>query len=139
MVGVRLAGGARGVAAFEKELRKAAGDRDAPVTSAADAAKEVDDAARLLGIALALMGLVVAVAAGVAAGQALNRQLWSSAADQPVLAILGMTPRQRTLANVGVLAPVAAGAAVVAAVAAFAASPLMPINIARQAEPHPGL
>ena len=139
MVGVRLAGGPRAVAAFEEEVRKVAGDRDAPVTSAADATKEVDDAARLLGIALALMGLVVALAATVAAGQALNRQLWSSAPDQPVLASLGMTPRQRILANVGALAPVAAGAAAVGVAAAFAASPLMPINIARQAEPHPGL
>src|SRR5439155_8833120 len=97
MVGVRLAGGPRGVAAFAEEVRKVAGDQDATVTSAADATKEVDDAARLLGIAPALMGLVVALAATVAAGQALNRQLWSSAPDQPVLASLGMTPRQRIL------------------------------------------
>ena len=139
LVGVRLAGGPRAVPAFEEQVRNMAGDRDASVTSAADAEKDVTDAARLLGIALALMGLVVAVASIVAGGQALNRQLWTAAPDQAVLASLGMTPRQRIAGNILVIAPVAAGAAVIAAAAAYGASPLMPINIARQAEPHPGL
>ncbi|MCU1450180.1 MAG: hypothetical protein JWP02_2350 [Acidimicrobiales bacterium] len=136
---VRLAGGTRNVASFESRVRALAGDRSVDLTASSEAGKEVTDAVRILGVALAIMGAVVLVAALVAGGQAVNRQLWAAAGDQPVLAGLGMTRAQRVLGEMLLMGPVAAGAAVVAVALAWAASPLTPLSLARQAEPRAGL
>ena len=73
-----LKGGPRGVPAFEAEVHKGRlADTEVQVTSAAQAGKEVTNAVRLLGAALALMGLVIFLVGLVAGGQALSRQLWA--------------------------------------------------------------
>jgi hypothetical protein len=60
-------------------------------------------------------------------------------AQHPPLLAMGMTGRERAAALLGPAAVVAVGGAVIAVAIAGAASPLMPIGVARRAEPDPGL
>jgi hypothetical protein len=86
----------------------------------------------LFAAALALVGLLTA-------GQSLSRQLRIDATDGDALRALGMTGGQRVaLASLrGAL--VGVGAGVLAIAGAVAWSPLTPVGLARQAEPHPGV
>jgi FtsX-like permease family len=107
---------------------------DAPgVTRATQ--RSVDAQALGLGLfaaALALVGFLTA-------GQSLSRQLRIDAPDGEVLRAVGMTDRQRVAVASLRGAVVGVGAAVLAVTGAVAWSPLTPVGLARQAEPHPGL
>ena len=88
---------------------------------------------------LAVFALVAAVAAIVAVGQAVGRHVAAAQRDADVLQGLGVTSVPRSVALVLIAAPVALGGAVVAVVGAWLASPIMPMGLARRAEPEPGL
>ncbi|HEY7014077.1 MAG TPA: FtsX-like permease family protein [Streptosporangiaceae bacterium] len=86
-----------------------------------------------------VLAALAALAAVAVVGQALGRQASAESADHPVLAALGLSPRQfatrimlRTLA-------VAVAGAVGGIVVATLLSPLAPLGEARLAEPAPGL
>jgi hypothetical protein len=87
--------------------------------------------------------LVLAGLAGLAAvaviGQALARQAAAESSDYPVLAALGMSPRQLTALSMLRTLAVAAAGAVGAMVMATLLSPLAPAGEARLADPAPGL
>lgn len=87
---------------------------------------------------LAVFALVAAAAGVVAVGQAVGRHL-SAARDAETLRALGITSSARSAALVLIAAPVAVGGAVAAALVAWLASPIMPVGLARRAEPDPGL
>jgi putative ABC transport system permease protein len=96
--------------------------------------RSVDAQALGLGLfaaALALVGLLTA-------GQSLSRQLRVDATDGEALRALGMTNGQRLAVASLRGALVGVGAAVLAVAGAVAWSPLAPVGLARQAEPHPG-
>ncbi|MEY2568032.1 MAG: putative transport system permease protein [Actinomycetota bacterium] len=99
----------------------------------------VRDSLRFLSTGLVLVGLAALVVALVAGSQALARQLGLATIDQPTLSALGLTRAGRTGALMLVALPVAVVAGLVAIAASVAASPLTPINLARQAEPDPGV
>jgi hypothetical protein len=139
IAGVRLKGGSTSLSRFEDSVRRLAGDQNVDFTGAAQDSKAAADAMRVIGTGLALLAGIAGLAGIVAGGQALSRQLWFGARDQPVLSALGMGRPQRMLATVLLVVPIALGGMVLAAGVGFAASPLMPINLARQAEPRPGL
>jgi putative ABC transport system permease protein len=140
LAGFRLHGGTGSAGAFERRVRRVFGAGAAlQVTSAGEDSQQVRDATRVLTLGLTVIGLAAALVTTVAMGQALSRQLWAGAEDQPALAALGMTRPERALGNVFVALPVALVAALVAGVAALGASPLLPIDIARRAEPDPGV
>lgn len=109
------------------------------LTPAADQDQRVEDALGVLAVGLLAVGIAVGVVGALVATQAIGRQLFATGADQRVLAALGMTTRARATALVRLLLPVALVAGVVAAVVSLAASPLFPIDLARRAEPDPGL
>jgi hypothetical protein len=88
---------------------------------------------------LAVFALVAAVAAIIAVGQAVGRHVAGAQADAEVLQGLGVTSLARSVALVLMAVPVAVGGAVVAVVGAWLASPIMPMGLARRAEPDPGL
>jgi hypothetical protein len=88
---------------------------------------------------LAVFALVAAVAAIVAVGQAVGRHVASAQPDADILQGLGITNSGRSVALVLMAVPVAVGGAVVAVVGAWMASPIMPMGLARRAEPDPGL
>ena len=136
----RLRGGTGAYEAFAAKARPLLGtEGDASMVSAADTGEGVHDALRFLAIGLALAGALALVVGSVAGGQALARQLGLAGRDQPALAALGLTRADRSIGLLLVTVPVAVVAGTIASVAAFLASPLTPINIGRQAEPHPGL
>ncbi len=97
--------------------------------------RSVDAQALGLGLFAAALGLV----GFLTVGQGLSRQLRIDASDGEPLRALGMTDNQRV--GVAVLrgALVGVGAAVLAVAGAVAWSPLTPVGLARQAEPHSGV
>ena len=102
-------------------------------------AKPARDAVSALAVGLTVFALVAGTVAVAAVGQAVGRHLSGAGTDQQVLAALGLPRRARQGAMLLAVAPIAAGGAVVAFLSALAASPLMPIGLARRAEPDPGL
>jgi predicted lysophospholipase L1 biosynthesis ABC-type transport system permease subunit len=136
----RLRGGEAAAKAFSARARPLLGTEGAAsLVPSSDTSESVRDALRFLSTGLSLVGLAALLVGLVAGGQALARQLAQSGPDQPVLAALGLTRTERAAAVAALGLPVAAVAGVVAAVGAVLASPLTPINIGRQAEPHPGV
>ncbi|HEY8046473.1 MAG TPA: FtsX-like permease family protein [Streptosporangiaceae bacterium] len=89
-------------------------------------------------IALAIFTLALACTALLIVGQAATRLLLGAAADNPVLAALGMTRGQLAAAELIEITVAGTAGAILAAGVAVAASPLMPIGAARLAEPDPG-
>ncbi len=87
---------------------------------------------------LAVFALVAAVAALVATGQSVGRHVASSRVDARTLLQLGFTRTDRNLALVLMALPAALCSAALAAAAAWLASSIMPIGLARRADPNLG-
>lgn len=135
---VRLRGGAADLAAFDESVRRIyKDDPELNIKPAGMEAAKVEDAVHIVVVGL----LAFAVAAGltglVAVGQAFGRHVSQSASDEPVLAGLGMTAAQRVSASTLALFPAALAGALIGGGGALLASPLMPVGVARQAEPNP--
>lgn len=88
--------------------------------------------------ALAVFAFLVGVAALLVLGQAVARQLFLDAADYPTLRALGMTSRQLVAVALLRVGAIAVAGAVLAVALAVLWSPLMPMGLARLAEPQPG-
>lgn len=99
----------------------------------------VEQSIRPEAVALAIFAVVLAFTALLIVGQAATRLLLQAGSDNPVLAALGMTRRQLTVAGLIEVGVAGAAGAVLAGGVAIAASPLMPIGNARLAEPAPGV
>ena len=79
------------------------------------------------------------MAATVVVGQAVGRHVAGARPDVETLRGLGITRSGQTSGLVLLALPAAIGGAVLAAVTAWLVSPIMPIGLARRAEPDPGL
>ena len=99
----------------------------------------IEQSIRPEAVALAIFAVVLACTALLIVGQATTRLLLQAGSDNPVLAALGMTRRQLTVAGLIEVGVAGAAGAILAAGVAIAASPLMPIGAARLAEPAPGI
>lgn len=93
----------------------------------------------VLAAGLLAFAVCAGLAALVIAAQAVSRLLALSSGDQHQLASLGLTRRERWAGLLAVAVPTALAGAVLAVLVAIAASPLMPIGLARTAEPSPGV
>lgn len=93
----------------------------------------------VLTLALWIVAGVTALAGFVAIGIVLTRDIADTSLDQATLRALGLTQRQRILANAPRILMIAAGGAIVAGIGAVLLSPLLPIGVARRADPNPGL
>src|SRR5206468_715180 len=71
-------------------------------------------------------------------GQALARETLTHAEDFPTLRALGMSPAELTVVSMVKVALVAAAGAAISLGVAVLLSPLMPLGLARIAEPDPG-
>jgi hypothetical protein len=109
------------------------------VEGAEEAATVVRDALRVLSTGLVVFAAVAALAGAVAGGQAVARQLAPRADDEVALAAMGMTRRDRGVSLAVPGLAMAAGGAALAVAVAVAASPLLPIGLARRVEPSPGV
>ena len=137
-VGVRLVPGAT-VAEFEDSLSAdlAGGIRNDPL-SFDTRTKSVRDAIATLVDGLALFAIAAAAASIVVVGLAVGRHVAGRTPEQEALVALGMSPAARFAGLVILVAPIALGGAVLAVAGAVLASPVMPIGLARRAEPSPG-
>jgi hypothetical protein len=138
---VRVRGGPAGWNAFSAAAARldlaaqlSAGGGDALQVAAASA----EQGTHLEVVALLLFGALAGLVTLLLVGQALARQVLLEEADLRILAGLGMSGPQ-IVAMVVLRAALTAVAGGVLAVAAVAASPLMPLGLARQAEISPGI
>ena len=97
------------------------------------------DAIDVLTLALWIFAGVAALAGVVAVGIVLTREISLVSVDQATLRALGVTRSQRVLATGPRALLIAAGGTLVALLGAVAASPLLPIGVARRADPDVGL
>ena len=143
LVGVRLHHGAADWKAFDRSVSSASETAitvgsPGNVYGMRQAAASAQRGVRLDVTALIVFGLLVALVTILFVGQALGRQVQSQAGDYLVLRSLG-ADRGQVVSVVLLLAALVgtAGAALAVAIA-FAASPIMPVGLARQAEIHSG-
>jgi hypothetical protein len=97
------------------------------------------DAIDVLTLALWIFVAVAALAGVVTIGIVLTRGISQSGVDQATLRALGVTRSQRVLTSGPRVLLIAAGGALVAVLGAVAASPLLPIGVARRADPDVGV
>jgi hypothetical protein len=138
-LGVRLVSDAT-VADFESALRNDVPNGDALEYDTFDVqTKPARDAISTLAVGLMIFGAVAAVTSIFVVGLTIGRQLAGMAGDQEVLVALGMSRPARVGGLVLLAVPIAIGGAAIGVVGAVLASPLMPIGLARRAEPDPGI
>ena len=99
----------------------------------------VSDSTNVLAVGLAAFAVAAALAATVAAAQALHRRMGECALDLPALRSVGLTRGQCGLALASVVTPIIVAGVAVAVVVSILLSPIMPIGIARRAEPAAGI
>ncbi len=98
----------------------------------------LDSTVSVLANGLLAFGAVAALAGVVAVAQAMARQAAVSAEERVALRSLGATRRTRAIDALAPLTIVAVAGAVLSLTGAWLLSPIMPIGIARRAEPAPG-
>ena len=132
--------GAAGLAAFEAEVKRVAGNH-AQVQAGKDANLEAVGAQRetsLQALALVLFAVIVALAMLVIVGQSIARQAYTTSDDFPVLRALGISHRQLFAVALAPGALVAAAGMVLAIPTAYGLSAFTPVGLARRAEISPG-
>jgi ABC-type lipoprotein release transport system permease subunit len=136
----RLKRGAADVPAFRAGIDRLTGGKPAAVSDEAQRNENTERSLDLQAGALWLLAGLLALTGMVVLSQALTRQAFLEAGERETLRAIGMTRRQ--LFAVGLLRALAVGAvgAAVAVGLAVALSPLAPLgDLARKAEPEPGL
>jgi ABC-type lipoprotein release transport system permease subunit len=137
---LRLQGGAADADEVTKTLRELfEGSTMLEITPASEIDRKVDSGIDVIVTALLVCALVAALAGGVAIAQALTRHFAAQAESERWLAALGMTRLERVTSQAVTAIPIAVLGAVVAITVGVIASPLMPVGIARRAEPDPGV
>jgi ABC-type lipoprotein release transport system permease subunit len=125
------------IAALRTQARTAGYEVEVAV-SQANTASAVERAIRPNQVSLEILAALTAFAAIAVLGQILIRQTYVESDDDALLSALGMRTRERVMLASLRGATVGLGAAAVAVVTAIAASPLMPVGLARRLEPFPG-
>ena len=123
------------VAAAARQIFRTSGG----VSTQAVTSLGAQDAIDVLTLALWIFAGVAALAGVVAIGIVLTREISPVSVDQATLHALGVTRTQRLLANGPRVLLIAAGSALVAVLGAVAVSPLLPIGVARRADPDVGV
>ncbi len=140
LLAVRLRHGAADSNRFARRATRFFGGAQAfAVQPAGQGNAGVQQSVDVLAVGVAIFAGVAAIAGLTALGLVLRRRIDVGAGDEEVLRSLGLTRTQRALA-VGVPAvPVALLGALVGVLGAWLASPLLPMGLARKAEPDAGL
>jgi len=127
---------------FVKEARKRLASKGAPgefqVEPTSETGGGVQQSIDVVATGLRIAALVAALVGLVVIAIALRRFGERDSRDLPTLRGLGISRLGRTLVVGLPAAPIALGGAVLALVIAVAASPVMPLGLARRAEPDPG-
>ena len=136
---VQLRRGAADEPAFRKAVEALAPGETIEFQSRALIDETVDRAVRPYTVALWAFALAVAFTGLLVIGQAMTRQRYLDAVDDPSLAAIGCSRSQLLVLALLRAVLVAVPGALFAVAFAYLASPLMPIGPAAQAEVHPGL
>lgn len=135
---VALRHGEADLPAFTEELRR----RDIPLTAPPQPASvytsDVQAVNRVPVVTLWAAAGLLAVATMVIVGQALARETLAQSNDFPTLHAVGMSRNTLTGASAGKAVLIGVGGAAVGVAVAVLCSPLMPLGLARVAEPDPG-
>ena len=91
-----------------------------------------------LSTGLAMFAIVAGAAAAIIVGQAISRHVAIVRTDEEILGHIGFTRADRRLALVLSTLPVALGGAAVATFGSWGASSMVPLGLARRADPDPG-
>jgi ABC-type lipoprotein release transport system permease subunit len=136
---VRLRHGAADQDSFKTGVERIAGGRPVQLTTQSDEGSKVRRALHTQALVLRTFAFVAGLAALLAVGQALGRQFSAEAGEHATLGALGMSRRQ--LWGVALLRATLTGlvGGALAVAIAIAASPAMPLGVARVAEPDPGV
>ena len=138
--GLRLRDGPAAVDGVTASLRETFGEATPlEITPASDIDRKIESSIDVIVTALALCALVAALAGSVAVAQALARHFASQESSDRWLSALGMTRWERVVTKSVTTLPVAVLGALLAVALSVLASPLMPVGVARRAEPDPGL
>lgn len=135
---LRFKRGAADFAAVNDELNELADGKPQLNQNLGAQADNVQRSIHLQAVALRIVAGVVALIAVLVLSQLVARQASLDATESPTLHALGMTRAQVTAAGLLRWLLVGAVGAIIGIVAAAAASPLMPIGLARVAEPDGG-
>ncbi len=136
---VRLQHGARDLPALYTELQRRSGGKPSNVFALSDQTVNTQRSIHLQAVALWMLAGLVAVAGGLVVTQLLIRQGHLESRENSALRALGMSRSQLWAVGMGRAIVIGALGGVVGAVTAMALSPLMPVGLARTAEPRPGV
>ena len=104
-----------------------------------EAAQAMGPTTHSIATALRLFALVVALAGVIAVTQIVARMQQAASTDDRTLGALGTSQRSRWIRLVAPAGLAAVAGTLLGLVAAFPASALFPVGLARKAEPHPGI
>lgn len=135
---VALRHGEADLPAFAEEIRKRDIPIDGPPRPASAFTVDVQAANRVPVVTLWAGAGLLTLAALAIFGQALARETLARGGDFPTLSALGMSRAALTAVSMAKVALVATGGAAIALGVAVLVSPLMPLGLARIAEPNPG-
>src|SRR5437773_8323213 len=135
---VALRHGAADLPAFAEEIGKRDIPLDGPPQPASAYTADVQAVNRVPVVTLWSAAGLLALAALALFGQALARETLARGEDFPTLGALGMSRAALTAVSMAKVALVATGGAAIAVGVAVLVSPLMPLGLARIAEPDPG-
>ncbi len=99
----------------------------------------VQESVDVLALGSAIFAAVAAIASLTAMALVLRRRVDAESGDVESLRSLGMTRRERALGAALTAVPIAVGGALLGVLGAWLASPLLPMGLARDAEPDPGM
>jgi ABC-type lipoprotein release transport system permease subunit len=135
---IRLRHGLRDFQAFQTSLRALAGGKVVQSFPLADQTVNTQHSIHLQAVALWMLAGLLGITGVLVLIQLLTRQSVLESAEYPALRALGMSRSQLWILGAlrGVIVGVAGAAS--ALLIAYLLSPLLPIGLARTAEPHPG-
>jgi ABC-type lipoprotein release transport system permease subunit len=140
VLAVRLRNGAADVPRFVRRARAFFGRAETfEVQPLGLSTAGVQQSVDLLALGAAIFAAVAAIAGLTATTLVLRRRIGASATDQEVLSALGLTHAERSLAAGVPTVPTALLGALFGVLGAWLVSPLLPMGLARKAEPDPGL
>lgn len=136
---LRLTGGFGATPRFGRLLADAYGGKDLPIFEPGNVIEGPRGSNRVVGTGLVLVAAVALVAGLGWLALALHRHVTGAATDLGVLAALGLGRRAQLALLLGTTVPGLAAGVAAALAAAVLASPLLPIGLARRADPDVGL
>jgi hypothetical protein len=136
---LRLRHGAADLATVQQEVSRLAHGKVAQIYPLATQAVNTQRSIHLQAVALWLLSGLLAVIGLLILGQLLARQSFLDSVEYGTLLALGMTRRALLIVGLSRAAAIGTVGGLAGALLAVAVSPLLPVGLARIAEPHPGI